>query len=146
MNLLPTPTALLPPSRTPPAPASRTFPAHPEQVAQARRYLTALMADSPALPDSAVCVSELATNSISHSRSARKGGSFTVTVNRTAAGWRIEVRDAGGPWQPDQDRDDIGHRGLVIVAALAARWGIESRPRAGRTVWFEINDPPGATP
>ena len=130
---------------------SRSFPARPESVAAARRCLAAFMAGSPASSDSLVCLSELATNAISHSRSARSGGRFTVTARRTPAGWHVAVHDAGGPWQPGQDRDGTGHRGLAIVAALAARWGIEPRSEPGseagsepgRTVWFEIGDVPG---
>ena len=129
-----------------PAIISRTFRARPESVAEARRFLAEFMAGSPVRPDAVVCLSELATNAISHSRSARRGGRFTLTACRAPAVWRVEVHDAGGPWRPSHNRDGTGHRGLVIVDGLAARWGIESRHRAGRVVWFEISDPLGAAP
>ena len=104
------------------------------------------MTGSAAKADCIACLSELATNAIIHSRSARRGGRFTVTADRTPAGWRVAVHDAGGPWNPGGDRDGTGHRGLVVVAALAARWGIEPSGRAGRAVWFEIDELPGAAP
>ena len=48
---------------------------------------------------------------------------------------RIAVDDDGGPWGETGSSPDCG-RGLVIVAGLAAQWGIAApRDRAGRTVW-----------
>lgn len=140
MNPPPVPAALLPPAVRPAAHASRSFRARPENVAATRRHLAALMAPSLAAPDAVLCLSELVTNAISHSRSARRRGRFTVTVIRSATSWRIAVRDAGGPWKPSTARDGTNHRGLAIVAALATRWAIETSRTAGRVVWFEIDD------
>jgi anti-sigma regulatory factor (Ser/Thr protein kinase) len=58
-------------------PVTRTFHATADQVGEARRYLAAVMGDGVALDDAAVCLSELVTNSITHSWS-RNGGFFTV--------------------------------------------------------------------
>lgn len=146
MSSPPPPAALLPSPARPTARVSRTFSARPQNVAEARRYLAALMAGSPASTDAALCLSELVTNAITHSRSARRRGWFTITVDRTAATWRIAVHDAGGPWRPSTVRDGTSHRGLAIVAALAARWDTENSGPAGRAVWFEIDDQPLAEP
>ena len=125
---------------------SRSFRAHPQSVAEARRYLAALMADSAARPDAVTCLSEVATNALLHSRSGRPRGEFTVIVRRGAAAWHVAVRDEGGPWKRGHGGDGTSHRGLVIVAALTARWGIEGNGRAGRVVWFEIAEPPPESP
>jgi len=121
---------------------SRSFRARPQSVGEARRYLTALMEGSASAQDAVTCLSEVATNALLHTRSARRRGWFAVTVQRTPAAWRVAVRDAGGPWKPRHANDGTSHRGLFIVAALAARWGIEGNGRTGRAVWFEIADPP----
>ncbi|MBD9727814.1 ATP-binding protein [Streptomyces caniscabiei] len=57
---------------------------------------------------------------------------------RAAAGWRVEAGD--GSYQLAVARDDlspdaIGGRGLVLLDAVADRWG--PRLADGRTVWFE---------
>jgi len=131
-----------PPALARPQATSRSFRARPPSVGEARRYLAALMEGSRAAPDAVTCLSEVATNALLHTRSGRRAGWFTVTVQRTPAAWRIAVRDAGGPWKPGHAGDGPGHRGLLIVAGLTARWGIEGNARTGRAVWFEISDPP----
>ena len=35
---------------------------------------------------------------------------------------------------------DASGRGLKIVDMLSARWGVQSRATAGKTVWFMISD------
>jgi anti-sigma regulatory factor (Ser/Thr protein kinase) len=116
---------------------TRTFPATPRQVPKARRFLTELLDGSPAAGDAALCVSELATNAVQHSRSARQGGCFRVHATLTATTLRVEVEDEGGPWQHDPNPEGLRGRGLTIVAALA-RWGITTEDDGPRTVWFEI--------
>lgn len=122
---------------------SRTFAALPHQVAAVRRYLAGLLGGSPATDDVLVCVSELATNAMRHSRSADPGGTFTVHAHRRPGRWRIGVSDKGGAWlaRPQAgDADQLTSRGLAIVAALSARVKIEPYGAAGRLVWFEIED------
>jgi serine/threonine-protein kinase RsbW len=119
---------------------SRTFPATPDQVPQARRFLASLLDGSPAAGEALLCLSELVTNSIQHSRSARPGGRFTVRVTRTPGRLRVEVTDEGGPWEP-RPCGEVHGRGLQIVRALAARLRI-SDPHTGspaRTVTFEMD-------
>jgi two-component sensor histidine kinase len=116
---------------------SRTFSASPDQVSQARRFLARHLASFLAADDALLCVSELVSNAIVHSRSARPGGRFTVRATLTSAGLRVEVEDDGGPWQQQPDPGGQHGRGLVIVAALA-RWGITGDGSGPRTVWFQI--------
>jgi two-component sensor histidine kinase len=118
---------------------TQTFRAEPSQVRAARRYLAALMAGSPAAGDAEVCLSELATNAVLHSRSGRCRGYFTVQVARAGGRWRVTVRDEGGGWRATPDGD--GNRGLAIVADLADRWQIDADAIRGNVVWFELPDP-----
>lgn len=126
---------------------SRTFAALPHQVAVARQFLAGLLDGWRARDDALVCLSELATNSLLHSRSAGAGGTFTVHAHRYPATWRVGVSDKGGTWRPLAEpvsADALTSRGLAIVAALAVRVGIEPYGHDGRLVWFEIAD--GAHP
>jgi anti-sigma regulatory factor (Ser/Thr protein kinase) len=130
-----------------PAPASpglrvsaRTYPGEPEHVRQVRADMRRLLDGCPVADDVILCVSELATNSARHSDSRKPGGTFTVRAeSRPGAGVRIEVEDAGGPWVGPAP-DPTGGRGLDIVRALAAEWGIVTRP-ASRAVWARIDWP-----
>ncbi|XMA40480.1 hypothetical protein O1157_30225 [Streptomyces albogriseolus] len=40
--------------------------------------------------------------------------------------------------------DDASGRGLLIVTALADRWGSEPYPPSGTTVWAEVSDRPSS--
>jgi serine/threonine-protein kinase RsbW len=115
---------------------SQTFPATAEHVPQARRFLTQLLAGSPAADDALLCLSELASNAIAHSRSAQPGGTFTVRVTLQPV-LRVEVADQGGPWAPRPDPDGLSGRGLPIVRAVADDFGIAGG-EAGRRVWFVL--------
>jgi anti-sigma regulatory factor (Ser/Thr protein kinase) len=119
---------------------SRTFPATPGQVGEARRFLASQLDGSPLTADALVCLSELATNAVLHSRSARPGGQFTVRISSAPGSMRVQVIDGGGLWAPGPDGDDHGH-GLMIVAALATRLQISDRgtDSPARTVTFEMS-------
>jgi serine/threonine-protein kinase RsbW len=120
---------------------ARTYPAVPAEAAGVRRFLAGLLDAGPAADDAVLCLSELASNAIVHSRSREPGGSFTVRVQLTGQHLRVEVSDHGGPWHPrtPPSPDDPGGRGLLIVGKLASRWGCEGHSHQGWTVWFELN-------
>ena len=119
---------------------SRTFPATPDQVPQTRCFLAGILDGCEAAEDALLCLSELASNAILHSRSAGPGGRFAVRVSQ-APGWlKVEVTDEGGPWAL-RPASGVHGRGLDIVKALAAGVhisdpGIDS---AARTVSFEMS-------
>jgi anti-sigma regulatory factor (Ser/Thr protein kinase) len=109
-------------------------------VGRARRWLRACLRHLPApVTDAAEAVfAEVAANAVRHGR-----GRITVTVELAEGTVRCAVRDAGwrvprpaGPWRPDLEDG----RGMLIVAALADRWGVRRHLR-GKTVWFEIPVP-----
>jgi serine/threonine-protein kinase RsbW len=129
--------ANLPAAAAPPVTA-QVFAGDAGQVRAARRFLAGALDGCPATGDALLCVSELATNAVLHSRSGRQGGRFTVRAARRAGSVRVEVTDEGGPWGHERDGDGQSGRGLLIVGELASRWGREDG--AGRrTMWFELD-------
>lgn len=125
-------------------PIQRRFPGLASQIRHARRFVARQLGDCPELSTVTLLTSEIATNAVRHSSSGSPGGKFEVVVH-AAEGWaRVEVRDLGGTQLPcPQHRDpyDVSEygRGLDLVEALAAKWGVESRADGlGRTVWFEV--------
>jgi anti-sigma regulatory factor (Ser/Thr protein kinase) len=95
------------------------------------------------LADEAVLlVSELVTNAVQH---AGPGASATVLRLEYGDGWlRIEVHDSSPhtprPRTPDW-LDESGF-GLMLVDALAAKWGVQ-QTREGKAVWAELDARPG---
>lgn len=123
---------------TPAVTWSRNFPAVPAQIGPARRFLTGILDGWPAADDAALCLSELVTNAILHSRSAEPGGLFTVRVQLSGSDLRVEVADGGGPWIWTAYPDEQHGRGLLIVGSLARSWGQSDGSDGGRTVWYEM--------
>jgi anti-sigma regulatory factor (Ser/Thr protein kinase) len=92
-------------------------------------------------------VAELAANAVRHSASGRPGGTFTLEVTAAARDARalltVAVHDQGSDdgcpvVRPISDTAD-GGRGLVLVDALAHRWGFgQSGARSARVVWAEL--------
>jgi anti-sigma regulatory factor (Ser/Thr protein kinase) len=127
-------------STAPPLAWSRAFPAAPEQVREARRFLAGVLDGGPAAGDAVLCLSELVTNATVHSRSGEPGGRFTVTAAIAGGRLRVEVRDEGGPWtQPVRSRDGQHGRGLLVVGQLARDWGRAGDSATGWTIWFTMN-------
>jgi len=79
-------------------------------------------------------VSELVANAVTHAET-----DVTLQLDFSDERLRVEVRDqADGQPQPRRPRrDELSGRGLMIVEALADRWGVEPTP-PGKTVWFEL--------
>ncbi|MEU8778512.1 ATP-binding protein [Streptomyces sp. NPDC048606] len=86
-----------------------------------------------------LCVSELATNALLHGVPPGRG--YRVRMLRFEGVVRVEVHDSGGgrPRIEDRDPGSEGGRGLLLVAALADRWGVGTRV-PGKVVWAEFGD------
>ncbi|MGD9481834.1 ATP-binding protein [Streptomyces sp. TRM70308] len=98
---------------------------------------------TPAHEAVVLVVAELAANAATHGRVA--GRSFAVRLQYDPAPGlvRVEVSDTH-PGHPvrrvPQPEEDHG-RGLLLVDALAARWGVRDRVGPGKTVWAECEVP-----
>ncbi len=85
--------------------------------------------------DASIVVAELATNALVHARSE-----FIVALSSHGDTVRVSVRDASSrlPTMQDPTPDSISGRGLVLVAAVAQRWGTELLPD-GKMVWADLS-------
>ncbi|MET7702305.1 ATP-binding protein [Streptomyces sp. NPDC005485] len=85
-------------------------------------------------------VAELAANAATHGR--LPGRDFRLALHATSAVLRIEVTDTRGddlPRRQPPPPDAVSGRGLLLVEALADRWGVELGPVPRKTVWAELN-------
>jgi serine/threonine-protein kinase RsbW len=118
---------------------TRTFPHEPQSVPAARRFATSTLsgASQETLEAVELMVSELATNCIRHTDSG-----FDLTIIRNGHDIRVEATDhAGGtPTMRSPEPTDPSGRGLKIIDILSVRWGVQSEPFVGKTVWFTISD------
>lgn len=92
-------------------------------------------------------VAELAANAALHGRVNSRDFRLALTLDTTAGLLRIAVTDARGEHLPSPPADcgtpldaESG-RGLLLVSALADRWGVEPYPPGGKTVWAQIGGP-----
>ncbi|MFE7748259.1 ATP-binding protein [Streptomyces sp. NPDC057428] len=86
-------------------------------------------------------VAELASNAVLHGRVPGRDFRLGLTVLHGGR-LRIEVTDARGealPRTAAPARDAGTGRGLLIVEALADRWGVTSGPVPRKTVWAELD-------
>ncbi|MEV7138534.1 ATP-binding protein [Streptomyces tauricus] len=84
-------------------------------------------------------VAELAANAATHGRVL--GRDFRLTLDVVADTLRVEVTDTCGDLLPrpqESAPDSESGRGLVLVEALADRWGVTRGPHPRKTVWAEL--------
>lgn len=113
---------------------------HLAEVARARRLAGEwAQVNGVDADDTELVVTELVTNALRHG-----GPGVDLWLRQLdGGGIRLEVVDGRSETAPALQRPDDdaeGGRGLVIVQALADRWGTE-RLAAGKSVWCEIGAP-----
>lgn len=121
-------------------PVHRDFPGAAHQVPLARDFVRRHLPHTcpfEAADEIALCVSEVTTNAIRHTRSCRDG--FAVVIRVAAPTVRVEVFDSGPADDPPGRVDDLdeGGRGLLLVHAYAHRVGYEVTAHGGGLTWFE---------
>ncbi|MEU4223141.1 ATP-binding protein [Nonomuraea sp. NPDC026600] len=127
------------------------FPGRPDIMSDVRIYATRWLVverpetaeDEDLLDNLRLLATELSANAIKHTISGRwRRGSFRVRMRLDPRRVRVEVMDQGW-WSRPRLRNDLSEtsgRGLHIVEALAATWGVRRR-WFGRAVWFELPIP-----
>lgn len=118
--------------------ASIELPDELSSVGKARRFARERLHEwgiDGRVDDALLVVSELAANALTHARS-----SYRLRLTATAHALRIEVDDSGvGTPEPQPLTETEEHgRGLYLVGALAASWGMESAHSGGKRVWAEL--------
>lgn len=114
-----------------------SFSREPQAVRAARGALGGFEGEFPRrrLYDALLCVTELVTNAVQHSRTR---GDLEMTLAIEDDRLRVEVADPGRGFDPGpSSKGDEGGWGLMIVDRLADSWGVEAGDRT--TVWFEMN-------
>ncbi|MEU6541280.1 PAS domain S-box protein [Streptomyces sp. NPDC047000] len=84
--------------------------------------------------DALLLLSETLTNAVQHA-----AGPLTVRLHRTAAELTVEVDDRSPqlPQPRSAAEDEESGRGLCLVRALAADWGVRATDE-GKTTWFTL--------
>jgi anti-sigma regulatory factor (Ser/Thr protein kinase) len=115
------------------------LPASPQSPGVARTLLRGVLAEAiapEALADIELMATELVTNAVT-----KAGTCCVLTVAVTEPDIvRISVADFSTqlPEAVVPDPDDVHGRGLLLVNALATRWGVEDAEPLGKSVWFEV--------
>ena len=112
----------------------------PDAAGRARRFVSGALAEGPfehRTDDAILVVSEMVTNALLHAEPP-----VTVNLVQLDDVLRIEVRD--GAHRPvlaeaPANDDSMTGRGLAVVDALAAKWGVDPEPE-GKMVWAELGD------
>jgi anti-sigma regulatory factor (Ser/Thr protein kinase) len=131
-----------PPGKRPDAPRASEVSAHfqrERQAPAAARHFVAEVLEGWGHPpglleDAKLVVSELATNAVTHASSP-----FSVAMRPDGSSVRLSVRDAScaSPSVRHGDGWSDSGRGLRLVDAVAADWGVEMEAE-GKTVWAEL--------
>ncbi|MEV5256605.1 ATP-binding protein [Streptomyces anulatus] len=94
------------------------------------------------MDDVLLCVTELATNALRHGVPPGRGFKVHIYLERIENALRVELHDSGDgevcPADELPGAEDEGGRGLLLVAALADKWGVGER-NPGKIVWCEFD-------
>lgn len=128
--------------------AAAQFTSSPRGARLARRFAVRCMeawGHPPASDVScavALVVGELAANAVQHGRTPGHDFGLRLALDAVAGLVRVEVADAAAAKRPPASApsscpDGESGRGLLLVEALAVRWGWAPRHPVGKTVWAE---------
>ena len=118
--------------------AVRTLERRPDAAAAGRRHAREVVRprDEQLAHDVELVVSELVTNAVLHG-----SGRITLTLRLLRGGVRVGVADLG-PGEPRRLEVSPGGRhgrGLFLVEAVAADWGVERLSDGGKEVWCLVS-------
>jgi Histidine kinase-like ATPase domain len=123
----------------------RALPAQPTSPRAAREVVRGAcrdwQLDQETCDDAVLIATELVANVVDHAHT-----SCVLTVSRASAGLRIDVRDFSACSLPEPRAVDVlalRGRGLQVVAAVSAAWGVIDLD-VGKSVWAVVAD--GAAP
>ncbi|MEE4494571.1 ATP-binding protein [Streptomyces sp. BE230] len=120
----------------------------PRARAALRAKLGEWRANQSVADDGELVLSELVTNAVRVPVPGDRLVGVRIECRGKGEFLRLEVSDAGAG-RPEVQRSgelDKKGRGLLLVEALAHRWGVDERPAGiGKTVWAELLAP-GAAP
>jgi anti-anti-sigma factor len=114
---------------------------------EVRQAATAML-DEPTLDAAVLLTSELVTNAVIHPPRAT-GATVRLRITCYEDSLRCEISDRGPGFEPTglvRRVRDTGGRGLLLVDALATRWGIDRIDDGDERrfcVWFELDAGPG---
>ncbi|MHB9862310.1 ATP-binding protein [Streptomyces sp. YIM S03343] len=130
---------------TPPNEVSFLLPRSRRSVPRARALLHSVLGDwgvaQEVLDNTELVLSELVTNALRVPVPSDRQVGVRIERRVPEGLLRIEVSDAGvgTPEVREPGEDETSGRGLLLVAALAHRWGYEARPGGiGKTVFAEL--------
>lgn len=86
-------------------------------------------------------VAELSSNAVLHGLVPGRDFALRLLRDRASGLVRVEVSDThpARPVRLAPSAADDGGRGLLLVDALATRWGVMERLGPGKTVWAELS-------
>ncbi|WP_434594496.1 ATP-binding protein [Streptomyces sp. A5-4] len=122
----------------PPLPRAKFFRRDRRPVPAARQFARWALGDwglGGCVDDVLLCVSELATNALLHGVPSGRG--YLLYLSYGDEMLRIEVHDSGEGRPRLREPDGESGRGLLLVAALADKWGVGERD-PGKIVWCEF--------
>ena len=118
--------------------AAQAFPFEATSPGAARRFVAETLMGwgrGALIEDASVVTTELTSNVLVH-----VGTGFTVKISRHDDVIRIGVVDASRdmPVAGDARKAALGGRGLLLIKAMASRWGAD-RIEGGKIVWAELS-------
>lgn len=118
--------------------SSCRLPATPASAGVARTFTREVLNEwqLPDLVDDAVLVvSEMVANAVTH---AGTDCELRISVNPIALRVEVVDRGAGTPDPLPRSNTRSSGRGLHLIDAVTAAWGVEPEPDGGKTVWAEL--------